>query len=117
MAAILNTSMGKVTYNEDCLAKIAGLRAMECYGLVGMASKNASDGLGALLKLENLKKGVRIKTDNTENISVELFVIVKYGVSISAVAANVIETVKYGIEQMTGLNVATVDVIVQGIKI
>ena len=36
MAAILNTSMGKVTYNEDCLAKIAGLRAMECYGLVGI---------------------------------------------------------------------------------
>ncbi len=117
MSAILKTSIGKISYNEDFIGKIAGLNAMECYGIVGMANKNASDGIVNLLKLDNLKRGVNVKTDETENISIELFIIVKYGVSISAVAANIIETVKFGLENTTGLNVENVDVVVQGIKI
>jgi uncharacterized alkaline shock family protein YloU len=90
---------------------------MECYGIVGMANKNATDGIVSLLKLDNLKRGVRVRTDETENVSVELYIVVKYGVSISAVAANIIDTVKYSLENMTGLNVQNVDVVVQGIKI
>ena len=117
MAAVLASSMGKILYSEDVLSKIAGLRAMECYGVVGMANRSASDGIGSLLKVENLKKGVKIKTDDSEKVTVELYVIVKYGVSISVVAKNIIDTVKYGIEQLTGLNVKNVNVIVQGIKI
>ena len=117
MSAILKTSIGKISYNEDFIGKIAGVNAMECYGILGMASKNAGDGIVSLLKIDNLKKGVSVTTDGTENISVELYVVVKYGVSISAVAANIIETVKFGLENMTGLNVESVDVVVQGIKI
>ena len=117
MAAVLTTSIGKIIYSDDMLARIAGLRAMECYGIVGMASINAADGIGALLKVENLKKGVKVKTDDSDNVKVVLYVVVKYGVSISAVAKNIIDTVKYGMEQVTGLNVKSVDVVVQGIKV
>lgn len=117
MSAVLKTSIGKITYSEDFIGKIAGINAMECYGIVGMANKNATDGIVGLLKLDNLKKGVRVRTDETENVAVELFIVVKYGVSISAVAANIIDTVKYSLENMTGLNVQNVDVVVQGIKI
>lgn len=117
MSALLRTSIGKLIYSEDFIGKIAGINAMECYGIVGMANKNATDGIVSLLKVDSLKKGVRVKTDETENVSVELFIVVKYGVSISAVAANIIDTVKYGLENMTGLNVENVDVVVQGIKI
>lgn len=117
MSAVLKTSIGKISYSEDFIGKIAGINAMECYGIVGMANKNATDGIVNLLKIDNLKRGVRVKTDETENVSVELYIVVKYGVSISAVAANIIETVKFGLENMTGLNVENVDVVVQGIKI
>ena len=117
MSAVLKTSIGKITYSEDFIGKVAGINAMECYGIVGMANKNASDGIVNLLKLDNLKRGVRVRTDETENISVELYIVVKYGVSISAVAANIIDTVKYSLESSTGLNVENVDVVVQGIKI
>ena len=99
------------------VAKIAGLRAIECYGIVGMANINASDGLGSLFKVENLKKGIKVKTDGSDNVTIELFVIVKYGLSISVVAKNIIDTVKYGVEKATGLNVKSVNIVVQGIKI
>ena len=117
MAAILETAIGTITYSDEIISKIAGLRAVECYGIVGMANVKASDGMSSVFKIENLKKGVKVKTDNTDNVSVELNIIVKYGVSISVVAKNIIDTVKYGIEKETGLNVKSVNVVVQGIKI
>lgn len=117
MSAILKTSIGKIIISDDYILKIAGVSVMECYGIVGMASKSATDGIASLLKSENVKKGVKVKTNGDESISIELFVIVKYGVSISAVAANIIDTVKYKVENLTGLNVQSVDVVVQGIRV
>ncbi len=36
---------GNVSYTDDVLAKIVGLSTMECYGVVGMVSKSATEGL------------------------------------------------------------------------
>ena len=66
---------------------------------------------------DNLKKGVHVKTDGSENIVIELYITVKYGVSLAAVAENIIDKVKYTVEKETGLNVQSVDIIVQGIQI
>ena len=56
MAAIYKTQYGEVNITDDVLATISGLAATECYGLVGMASKNAKDGLVELLKRRTLLK-------------------------------------------------------------
>ncbi|MEF9864486.1 MAG: Asp23/Gls24 family envelope stress response protein [Christensenellaceae bacterium] len=117
MSAILKNDLGKIAYSEDYVASIAGISATECYGLVGMSQKNIGEALTNLFKSDNLKKGVRVKTDETENIVIELFITVKYGVSLSAVAENIIDRVKYSVEKETGLNVSSVDIIVQGIQI
>ncbi|MBC5647075.1 Asp23/Gls24 family envelope stress response protein [Christensenella tenuis] len=117
MSASLKIDLGTVTYTEDYIASIAGYSALECYGLVGMSQKNITEMISNLFKGDNLKKGVRIKTDGSENIVVELYITVKYGVSLSAVAENIIDKVKYSIEKETGLNVQSVDIIVQGIQI
>jgi len=74
------------------------------------------DGIVELLMGENLNKGVKITTDN-DIVRIELFVVVEYGVSISAVASNVIDTVKYRVEKITGLNVDKVDVTINGIRV
>ena len=58
MKASITNQIGNVYYSEEVLANIAGVSTMECYGVVGMASKNAKDGLWELLKGENLGKGV-----------------------------------------------------------
>ncbi len=116
MAVIQQNSYGKIEFSDEFLSNLAGVATMDCYGIVGMASQNAMDGIVELLKGENLNKGVKITTQDS-NVSIHLFVIVEYGVSISAVASNVIDTVKYRVEKFTGLSVDRVDVTVNGIRV
>lgn len=116
MPAKLSNNLGEILISDDVLANIAGLATIECYGLVGMASKNAKDGLVELLKRENLNKGVKITTEG-EDIIVDLFVIVKFGTRISTVADNIISKVKYTLESITGLKVKRVNLNIQGVRI
>lgn len=116
MAVIQQNSYGKIEYTDEFLMNLAGVASMDCYGIVGMASQNAMDGIVELLKGENLNKGVKITTQDA-SVSIHLYVIVEYGVSISAVATNVIDTVKYKVEKITGLTVDRVDVTVYGIRV
>lgn len=117
MSAVLKNNYGKIIYDENCISAIAGISATECYGLVGMSEKNIGDMITNLFKSGNLQKGVKVKTDGSENVVIELYVTVKYGVSLSAVAENIIDKVKYSVEKDTGLNVVSVDIIVQGIQL
>ena len=111
-----STELGTVTVNEDVLLKVAGYSALECYGIVGMAAKRTTDGLVQLLGRENLGRGVRIRPA-ADSVNVDLFIIVEYGISISAVAANIIDTVKYKIEHLTGIKVEKDTVSVEDIRV
>ena len=99
-----NTELGLVTVNEDVLVRVAGYATLDCYGIVGMASKRSTDGIVQLMGRENLGRGVRVRQSG-DKVDVDLFIIVEYGISISAVAASIIETVKYKVEHLTGVQV------------
>ena len=116
MGAKLSNSLGLINITDEVLATLAGISAIECYGIVGMASKRATDGLVELLRRENLSRGIRVHAQG-EEIIIELFIIVEYGISIAAVAKNVIKTVKYNVENITGLKVNKVNVHVEGVRI
>lgn len=107
---------GLVGYSEEVIANIVGLSTMECYGVVGMASKNATDGLWELIKGGNLSKGVKIHYKNDE-LSVELYVVVEYGTKISVIANNIIQKIKYNVENFMGIKVSTITVNVQGVRV
>jgi Uncharacterized protein conserved in bacteria len=110
------TRLGTIYFSDGVLANIAGVATTECYGVVGMSSKRATDGLVELLKRENLGRGVKVTSDNDELI-VELFIIVEYGTRISVIADNIIQKVKYTIENITGLKVKKVIVNVQDVRV
>lgn len=116
MPARTNTKYGYINIDDDVIATIAGLSAMESYGIVGMASKNATDGFFELLKWDNVSKGVKIYAEENE-VSIDLHVILEYGVKISVVAENIISKVKFNIENLTGLKVNKVNLYVQGIRV
>ena len=107
---------GLVSVNDEVLLKVAGYSALECYGIVGMASKRSTDGFVQLLGRENLGRGVRIHPLK-EGVDVELFIIVEYGISIKTVAENIIDTVKYKIEHLTGVKVNKVNISVEDIRV
>lgn len=116
MPAKTNNEYGHINIDDNVIATVAGLSAMEGYGIVGMASKNATDGFFELLKRENLSKGVKIVTKGS-NVIINLHVILEYGVRISVVAENIIEKVKFNVENLTGLTVDEVNIYVQGIRV
>jgi len=115
MGKLMETKLGKIDISEEVIATIAGSAAIECYGLVGMASRKISDGVSGLLKRENLSKGVTV-TFRDEQVVSDLNIIVGYCTKISEVASNVMDRVRYTVETMTGLKVAEVNVNVQGVR-
>ena len=108
---------GNINYSEEVLAKIVGLSTMECYGVVGMVSKNAGEGLWELMGIESLSKGVKIELTNENKLLVELFVMVEYGTKISVISNNIIQKVRYCVENYTGLKVSSITVNVQAVRV
>lgn len=116
MSMELDTSFGHINVSQDVIATLAGGAAVDCYGLVGMASRRAlTDGIAELLGRENMSKGVEVREVENQ-IHIDLHVIVSYGTKISEVARNVQEKVKYTLDQMLGLEVEQVNVYVQGVR-
>jgi len=116
MNATMNTELGNVVIDNEVIAKYAGSAAVECFGVVGMAAVNMKDGFAKLLRRESLSRGVNITvTDN--KITVDFHIIVSYGVSISAVADNLVSNVRYKIEEFSGLPVEKINIYVEGVRV
>ncbi len=107
---------GSITIAKEVIGQIAGMAAMECYGLVGMASRNMQDGLAELLGQENLTKGLAVKVSE-DKVELELNIIVEYGTNIHEVAQNIIDKVTYTLKDSVGVEVEKVDVNVQGVRV
>ena len=116
MKGQMNTEMGKIIVDEDVLAKYAGSAAVECFGVVGMASVSVRDGIVKLLKKDNLRHGVNVTVEEGK-LYIELHIIVAYEVSILAVAENLVDNVKYKVEEYTGMEVGRITVCVEGVRV
>lgn len=116
MKGRMNTQLGEITVDNDVLAKYAGSAAVECFGVVGMASVNMKDGIVKLLMRDNLSHGVNVTLEDNK-ITIDLHIIVSYGVSISAVADNLISNVKYNVEEFSGLEVQKINIYVEGVRV
>ena len=116
MKGQMDTEMGKIIVDEDVLAKYAGSAAVECFGVVGMASVNVRDGIVKLLKRDSIRHGVNVTLEN-DKLLIELHIIVAYEVSILAMAENLVDNVKYKVEEYTGMEVGKIVVCVEGVKV
>lgn len=117
MGKEITNNLGFIDISEEVIATIAGAAAIECYGLVGMAStRKITDGVAEILGRENLARGVVVSLQDNE-VVIDLYIIVGYGVRISEVAANVMERVRYTTENLTGLKVNQVNVNIQGVRV
>ena len=116
MAVKTANSYGKITISDQAIETIAGSSAMECYGVVDLVAKRFSDNFALLFKKRQLKKGVKVLTVDNK-IYIDLYVILKYSVSISAVAESLKSAVKYSVEKFTGMIVDSVNVNVCGVRV
>jgi len=113
----MENSLGKVLIENDVIATYAGTVAVECFGIVGMAAVNVKDGLVKLLKKDYLSHGIFVKVDQNNEVSLDFHLIVSYGVSIQTVCDNLMDTVRYKVEEFTGMKVRDINIFVEGIRV
>ena len=112
----MDTHMGNISIDQDVIAQFAGNAAMECFGVVGMASMSVRDGLVKLLKKDSMTRGIHVSLNNNK-LTINFHIIVSYGVSILAVADNLIDSVKYKVEDFTGIEVEKINIFVEGVRV
>ena len=117
MSIELKNAYGQIDISNDVIATIAGGAAVDCYGIVGMASKNqVKDGLSEILRKENFTRGVIVR-QKEQQVHIDMYIIVSYGTKISEVAHNVQSKVEYTLDKTVGLAVDSVNIYVQGVRV
>ena len=111
-AHTLSAPLGRITIAPDVVAHIAGHAALESYGIVGMSARGR---VGRLLSRDRIGQGVVVgRTD--DGVTVDLYVVVEYGLNLAEVASGLRNRVRYDLERLTGLTVAAVEVHIQDVK-
>ena len=117
MKGYMSNEDGEIIIENDVIAQYAGHAALGCFGIVGMANISMKDGIAKLLKGDSARKGVNVTIDEENNLTIDFHIIVAYGVSISTVCDNLIGTVRYSVEEMTGLKVKAINIFVEGVRV
>ena len=117
MRGQIENSLGTVFIDSEVVATYAGSVAVECFGIVGMAAVNMKDGLVKLLKRDYLHHGISVQIQEDNQITLDFHVIVSYGVSISTVSDNLLATVKYKVEEFTGMKIEKINIFVEGVRV
>ncbi len=112
-----NSKLGNINVTVGAIASLTGATVSECYGVVGMASKQFfKDGFAVLLKQDNFSKGVVVK-QTERGLELDIYIIICYGVKVIEVVSEVQKKVKYEIERTLDIDFAAVNVFVQGVKV
>jgi len=109
-----STDLGVVRINNEAIMTIASIAAMEVRGVHKMGGGLRKALYDILFKAPS-SKGVKINMKDSE-FKLTVSIIVEYAVDIPKVADEVQESVKRAVEKMTGLVLAEVDVVVEGVR-
>ncbi len=116
MSSKIKNEYGTIAIDNEVIARVAGVAAMDCYGIVGMAAKNVKDGIVQLLKRESLTKGIKLEPAD-DGFNIDVHIIVEYGINISAIADSIMSTVKYKVEEFIGIKVSRINIFVEGVRV
>ena len=116
MSVYTNNAYGQIFISDLAIAKVAANAAKESYGIVELAKPCEWKLLSRYFDFKNGAHGVKVTTYGSR-IYVDVSVVMKYGVSINAVAEALREEVKYKLEVFTGMLVDSVNVNVIGVKL
>ena len=103
----LSSSLGRITISSDAIARIVGETTRECYGVVGMAGRKWLP--------DRTTRGIEIG-GNGDGVTIDLHVVVEYGLNLAEVASTIRNRVSYEVERLTGLSVRAVEVHIDDVR-
>ncbi len=105
-------TLGAIRYNDDVIKTMVGMAMSEVEGVAGIESRTASN----LLSRKSDSHINKITVDG-KNLTIDLAIAVKYGLSLWDAAQNVQHKIQEKIEAMTDLKVNAVNVTISGLDI
>jgi uncharacterized alkaline shock family protein YloU len=109
------TTLGSIHISPKAIATIAYHAALRSYGVVGLAPRSLAEGITSTITHEPAK-GVTVRYDGGR-LDIDIYVIIEFGTRVASVANSVANLVRYQVEKNVGLNVNSVNVHVQGLRI
>ncbi len=106
-------SLGEVRLAPEVIEVIIGIAASQVDGVYSMRGSIANS-FSELLGRQIRGKGVKVNKDE-DQLKVDVYVFLNYGVSVPKVAAQIQEKVRQQVLFMTGIEILGVDVHVQGV--
>jgi uncharacterized alkaline shock family protein YloU len=109
----LSTPLGRIRISPEAVAQIVGHVTAEAYGVVGMSARGR---VGRLLSRDRLTQGIDIGGDDARGVTIDVHVVVEYGLNLTEVASTLRSRVTYEVERLTGLRVAAVEVHIEDVR-
>ncbi len=104
----LELEHGRLTIAREAVAEIVAETTLGCYGVVGLS---AGSRVGRMFRRE----GISVDGDS-QSLRIEVHVVVEHGLNLAEVASTVRSQVAYEVERLTGLSVASVEVVIQRVR-
>lgn len=104
-------SFGRISISKRAVSKVASISILECYGVVELVTPI----LNRVSKHHSFR-GVVVSSSEDNIITIDVYVVLKYGVAISAVSDSIRKSVKYSVEKFTGMLIDGINIHVVGVK-
>lgn len=112
---IKQNELGSIEISTHAIRTLVSQAAIQTYGVVGLANPTRTGQWAAILTRDP-NTGIGITTDANEQLTIEVYIIVKYGINIASIANSLINAVRYQVETQTAFQVSQVNVHVQGLR-
>ena len=110
----VKNSQGTIVINDSVIADVTSIIASNCFGIAGMAAKNVTEQIFALIKRDRNDKGISVTCKNNR-ISIDVHISVLYGVNIPAITESIAHKITYSVSEYVGFPVEKVNVFVDSI--
>lgn len=107
---------GRVEIAENAIAHTISDAVLSCYGVVDVGPQTLGSAISRRLRISSSPRGIGVVTTD-DGLQVEVSIVVEYGTPIFTVAQNVMQTVNFQVEHLLGMQVARVDVNVDGLRV
>ncbi len=107
---------GHVEISDNAIVAVIHDAVLSCYGIVDMAPRSIRSAIGKRLGINSTERGIGIAKAE-DKLTIDLSVVVEYGTPIFTVATNVMQTVKFRVEEMLGMDVERVNIHVDGLHV
>lgn len=112
---VKQNELGSIEISPTAIAGLVSHAAALTYGIAGMAQPHRARQVAATLIREPYR-GVTVQCDAEDSLTIDVYVVINYGMNLVSVANNLISNIRYHVETHTNTPVKQVNIHVQGLR-